>query len=176
MDFEKILKEDNNNELGKLIKDFSKENSSPNFQQIEFLTSQLCNPNYFVRQSSIIALLSRWHIKDEKIINKILAIAENKQEDFDVRNSAISGLSIVYFDSMDVDIIRLLFKIYADIEEDELIREGSFDAMLNIYGISQIDILKKEYDFKFKPFSSNVEDKEKIFFEELHKVMSKIKD
>lgn len=175
MDFEKILKEDNNNKLGKLIKDFSKENSSPNVHQVEFLTSQLCNPHYYVRQSAIIALLSRWHIKDEKIINKILAIAKNKQEDFDVRNSAISGLSSVYFNTMDVELMKLLFEIYSDIDEDELIRESSFDALLNIYGISQIDILKKEYDFKFKPFSANVEDKEKIFFEELNKVKTKIK-
>lgn len=170
MIFEKILNETNNKNLGRLINQFSKDNGTPTPKQIDYIETQLSNPYYYVRQKAIEALLSRWQIKNGRIINKALRIVKNQEEDFDVRNSAISGLSVVYFNTGDLMLMKILFGVYSDTDEDDLIKESCFEAILNIYGISQTDILRKEYNFGFRSFSANLEDKEKIFFEELKKL------
>ena len=92
---------------------------------------------------AIYALLFGLKIKKEIYLEMALLEIENSNSDFDLKLTCLSSVSQAYFASKNEHLLKVLYSVFTDENEDENIRTESFLSMLKVIGINSADIVKR---------------------------------
>lgn len=174
MCFNKIEKEKDLNEKGRLIKNYAKKNTFPDHREIQVIQTFLEHDYYYIRDAAAYALFFMWELTDEKLLNKALKIAINENEDFDVRRWVFSSFPTLFKKTNDQRIPLYTYSVFK-FSTDDLVQDSCLRALLEIYGLESKEILLREVKNKVHLNKGVIEDRIELFSEELKAIEKMIK-
>lgn len=87
------------------------------------------------------SLLFYFGKKNPEYIQFACEKAANEKVDFDLRNTALTGIGKVYFDHRNPEIEELLLNLYR--RDDSVLRGGAFMALMSLLGKSPVEVIRQ---------------------------------
>ena len=93
-----------------------------------------------VKEAAVNVLLYHLRSKNPKVRELAIKYYNDRNSDYDLRLSAMSGIALTYFGSKDVLLMKSYMDIYKDESEEKSIRRSALEDLLLVYGISSREV------------------------------------
>lgn len=168
------------NELEKIIADSLKlyaylydlSYNNPNeLDYVPIYEQFLEDPRSDIKAVAIKALLFSLKLRDERYRILALQYLEDRDEDEDLRTTCASSIAQAYFNTKDRELLRVLYDIFND-DDDDYLKGACFNAMLGIIGITSTEIFNRNNGIALQSSEINMGE----FSKELNLILALIKD
>ena len=139
----KLEEEKKFDELGSYLTNLAKHGKDPIQYENEF-NKHFNSPDWYLRKTSIFCLLFALQIDKPEYRHKAIKFVKDSNEDEEVRRWSASGLSQTYQNTKDKELLKLLFELIDNPEEDKEIRQSFLSSALLIYGLSSREQLFRD--------------------------------
>ena len=133
---------DDSDELYSILIGFAKNNLNL-YKYENIYEGFLADNSWELRKAAIFGLLFKLGIKNVKYKNAAISFFIDTNEEFDLRVWALSSSSTAYEGTQDSQLLKEMYFLLNSKDENLLLIESAFFALLGVWGVSAVEVEKK---------------------------------